>query len=552
MDALLKADANGNLTKITHAEENYIAYQIGLRLSLDTPGTSNAGLKASGSGTTVGTFTDTSFDDAVGSHDGSLTTTTTTVTLKQTTGTASESGGNFHKPVIFDRSATGDVVALKAANDTELNTIVDRALLKTFANEHPGCRRLAASSPGGDWTAALSNVFTDTRTDGTSINYSIWIKTSGSVPTKVAPQILHNTFDIKAMDAAEIQYTFGQRAKTRITATGIGTYLLRNASQGAPTATGTWVAKGTATDTKQTTADVSYTRTSTGNFTGNYDGQYAGDYVGNYGGQYAGDYVGNYGGQFVGDYVGNYTGNFIGNYDATYTRDSTRDSTDNFTGDFTGNYDGQYAGNFIGDYVRVRPALETDNPYTRNSVVAANYAGYTGTITYTGDYTGGIDAAQHFTRVSTRDSTRLFASYTANFIGNYTGDYVGAYTGDYLSASDVNYDGDDLGSGDAFTRNSTAVFTGNFTGNYTGNYDGQYTRDSTAVFTRNSQGNYDGAYTRDSIGNYDGAYTRDSIGNYDGQFTRDSTDDFVGNYSGETIQAGNTTIDTYTLYVRTA
>ena len=101
-------------------------------------GTSNAGLKASGSGTTVGTFTDTSFDDAVGSHDGSLTTTTTTVTLKQTTGTASEIGGNFHKPVIFDRSATGDVVALKAANDTELNTIVDRALLKTFANEHPG------------------------------------------------------------------------------------------------------------------------------------------------------------------------------------------------------------------------------------------------------------------------------------------------------------------------------------------------------------------------------------------------------------------------------
>lgn len=537
MDALLKADANGNLTKITHAEENYIAYQIGLRLSLDTPGTSNAGLKASGSGTTVGTFTDTSFDDAVGSHDGSLTTTTTTVTLKQTTGTASESGGNFHKPVIFDRSATGDVVALKAANDTELNTIVDRALLKTFANEHPGCRRLAASSPGGDWTAALSNVFTDTRTDGTSINYSIWIKTSGSVPTKVAPQILHNTFDIKAMDAAEIQYTFGQRAKTRITATGIGTYLLRNASQGAPTATGTWVAKGTATDTKQTTADVSYTRTSTGNFTGNYDGQYAGDYVGNYDGQFVGDYTGNY--------TGDYTGNFTGNYDATYTRDSTRDSTDdytgNYTGNFTGNYDGQYAGNYEGNYDTVRPALETDNLYVRVSTGSANYAGYTGGIAYSGDYSGGIDPNQHFTRVSTRNSTRTFGASTANFTGNYTGDYVGAYVGQYISASDVGYDA-------TYTRDSTAVFTrvstGNFVGNYTGNYDGQYTRDSTAVFTRDS--------TRNSQGNYDGAYTRDSIGNYDGQFTRDSTDDYVGNYDGETIQAGNTTIDTYTLYVRTA
>jgi len=497
VDALLKADANGNLTKITHAEEDYIAYQLGLKLSLDTSGTSNAGLKASGSGTTVGTFTDTSFDDAVGSHDGSLTTTTTNVTLKQTTGIASENGANFHKPVIFDRSATGDVVALKAANSPEFTNIVDRILLKTFANEHPGCRRLAASSPGGDWTAALSNVFTDTRTDGTSINYSIWIKTSGTAPTKVAPQILHNDFDLKAMDEQEIQYTFGQRAKTRITLTGIGTYQLRNASQGAPTATGTWVAKGTATDTKQTTADVNYTRTSTGNFIGNYDGQYAGDYVGNYDGQFIGDYVGNYDGQF------------------------TRDSTSGFTGNFVGNYDGQYAGNYTGNYDTVRPALETDNQYTRTSTGAINYGSYTGAVAYTGNYTGGIDEAQHFTRVSTRVSQVSFASRTVSFTGNYTGDYVGAYIGQYTRASDVGYDGN-------FTRDSTSVFTGNFVGNYAGQY------------------------TRDSLGNYDGQYTRDSIGNYDGQFTRDSTDDFIGNYAGETIQASNTTIDTYTLYVRTA
>ena len=489
MDALLKADGDGNLTKITHAEENYIAYQIGLRLSLDTTGTSNGGLKASGSGTTVGTFTDTSFDDAVGTHDGSLTTTTTTSTLKQTTGTASESAADFHKPVIFDRSATDNVVALKAANSPEFTTIVDRILLKTFANEHPGCRKLAASSPGGDWTVALSNVFTDTRTDGTSINYSIWIKTSGTAPTKVAPQILHNDFDLKAMDEAEIQYTFGQRAKTRITLTGVGTYLLRNASQGAPTATGTWVAKGTATDTKQTTAVVNYSRTSTGNFLGNYDGQYSGDYVGNYDGQYSGDYTGNYDGQ--------------------YTRVSTRDSTSGFIGD--------YAGNYTGNYDTVRPALESDNQYTRVSSGTVSYNGNTGTAYYTGNYAGGLDTAQHFTRVSTRITQATFASRTVSFTGNYTGDYVGAYIGQYTRTSDVAYSGE---------------YTGNFVGNYTGNYDGQF--------------------TRNSIGNYDGQFTRDSIGNYDGEFTRDSTDDFVGNYSGETIQASNTTIDTYTLYVRTA
>jgi len=441
VDALLKADGDGNLTKITHAEEDYIAYQLGLKLSLDTSGTSNAGLKASGSGTTVGTFTDTSFDDAVGSHDGSLTTTTTNVTLKQTTGIASENGANFHKPVIFDRSATGDVVALKAANSPEFTNIVDRILLKTFANEHPGCRRLAASSPGGDWTAALSNVFTDTRTDGTSINYSIWIKTSGTAPTKVSPQKLHNDFDLKAMDEQEIQYTFGQRAKTRITLTGIGTYKLLASGQSLPA--GTWVAKGTATDTKQQTADQNYTRVSTGNFIGNYDGQYVGDYVGNY--------------------VGIYTRNSTTVFAAAYTRNSTLAAVEN---------------------------------YARNSTV-------------------------NFTRTSTRTSTRDTQIYytgtndgsatqsTANFIG----DYVGNYAGD---------------------------FVGDFTGNYDGNYIGDFT------------GNYTGNYTGDFTGNYEGAYTRNSLGNYDGNYTRDSTNNFTGNYAGETIQASSSTIDTYTLYVRTA
>ena len=338
-------------------------------------------------------------------------------------------------------SATGDVVALKAANSPEFTNIVDRILLKTFANEHPGCRRLAASSPGGDWTVALSNVFTDTRTDGTSINYSIWIKTSGTAPTKVSPQKLHNDFDLKAMDEQEIQYTFGQRAKTRITLTGIGTYKLLASGQSLPA--GTWVAKGTATDTKQQTADQNYTRVSTGNFIGNYDGQYVGDYVGNY--------------------VGIYTRNSTTVFAAAYTRNSTLAAVEN---------------------------------YARNSTV-------------------------NFTRTSTRTSTRDTQIYytgtlygsptqsTANFIGDYVGNYAGDFVGDFT----CNYDGN---------------YIGYFTGNYTGNYTGDFT------------------------GNYEGAYTRNSLGNYDGNYTRDSTNNFTGNYAGETIQASSSTIDTYTLYVRTA
>ena len=264
MDALLKTDANGNLTKITHSEEDYLAYQIGLKYAADTSGSESGSLTTNVSGLNIGSYTNTIYDNNVGQTGLDITTTSSSLYQRTPSSTpVAEDGADFAKPVIFDRSGTSTVVALKAANDTEFNTIVDRLMLKTFANEYPGCRRLATSTPGSDWTNVRSNLFTDTRTDGTSINYHIWMKTSGTPPTKVSPQMLHNTFDLKSMDTANIQYTFGQRAKLRGFQTGVGNYKLLASGDSLPA--GTWVAKCTATDTRQSVADADYTRTSTCN-----------------------------------------------------------------------------------------------------------------------------------------------------------------------------------------------------------------------------------------------------------------------------------------------
>ena len=523
MDALLKTDANGNLTKITLSEEDYLAYQIGLKYAADTSGSESGSLTTNVSGTNIGAYTNTVYDNNVGETGLDITTTSSTLYQRTPSGTpVAEDGADFAKPVIYDRSGTGAVVALKAANDTEFNTIVDRLMLKTFANEYPGCRRLATSTPGSDWTNVRSNLFTDTRTDGTSINYHIWMKTSGTAPSKVSPQMLHNTFDLKSMDTANIQYTFGQRAKTRGFSTGVGNYKLLASGDSLPA--GTWVAKGAATDTRQAVADADYTRTSTGNYLGNYTGNYIGNYLGNYDGAFSG-------------------ANFEGNYTRTSTRTSqrtsTRDSTDDFTGNFVGNYEADYLATYTGNYEpnyegNFEGNFEGASDFTR--VRDETFAGYIGNQ-FTGNYTGGLS----YEGIYTRDSTRAFASSTANFLGDYEGNYVG----DYISSSGVAY------TGASFTRNSSGA-------EYAGTPG--FTRDSTAVFTGNFAGNFVGDYT----GNYVGNYGVDYEGTYEGQFTRTSTrdstrdsqrtstSDYTGNYIASTIQAGNVTIETYTLYLRTA
>jgi len=436
------------IKEFTTAEENYIAYQIGLHLATSSSiGAYNITTNASHD--SVGDFTNTFFNEPVGTHPStSISSGSTTTTIYQNLNVAIETDSDVLSPIMWVDS--GGQTGFKQMPDADLNSAVDRYISTIFTNDYPGVFKLASSSPGPDYSVHLSSVFTDTRTDGTSVAYNIYRRDSFSAPTTVRPLYVRDDggFDgIQAMTDRQIKFSFGQRAKTRVGASKIGTYQLRTSAQGAPTDPGTWVSAGSATDTKQTTADVEYTRDSTTAFARNYTNTYTKNYTAVYTKQYTGvftsPYARNYTGVFTSNYQRAYTGVFESNYTKEYTGVFTSNYTAAYTGVFATNYQRAYTGVFIGNYTK----RYTGN-YVRNFI--SNYGRY-----YTGAYTRNYDIAY------ARDFGILYdRSYSPNYDADfpYTKNYTERYTGGpYTRAIAVNYTRTDQYIGDYNTD-----FTGFF------------------------------------------------------------------------------------------
>ena len=520
----LKHQADGDIQRFTRDEEHWLAYQASLRLMMDD---STAPYQLSTlSGNSIGSFTDTFFNEAVGTHPGSsITTGSTVTTVYQRTGSDLDSAdANFRTPINVNNVA-GKIAEFSQA---EWGDLANRLAKIIMTNEYPGTFRLGSSAPSGDYSVHLNNVFSDTQTDGTTVNYSIYKRATMTAPTKVNAMAIKRSAGptgiyqgVQAMDSDQMTYSFGNHLKTWMmsTANNVGAYQLRSSAQGAPVATGTWSTRGTATDTKKTTSDVDYTRNSTRNQDENFTSVYETDYIGDYEGNYIGDFLGDFTGNFTGDFVGTYIGNFVGDNAIDYTRNSIIDSTRNSTRSST-NVDGIN--------------------YTRNS-----------TIGYTGDFTG------DFVGPPTNYTTTYFGTYTGYtsespvqqiFTGNYIGDFLGPegnFTTNYTRNSIAGFIGDYLGP-QSFTGDFTGNYIGDFVGNYLGPQDFTRNQDEnfTADSTRNSTANSTRTSTTNYAGNYVGTFTGDFIGTYTG--------DFTGNYLGETIQSSSETIETYTLYVRVA
>ena len=109
---------------------------------------------------------------------------------------------------------------------------------------------------------------------------------------------------------------------------------------------GTWVAKGTATDTKQEVSAVSYTREDNQTIQETFEGNYSRDFVatdnrgfvaihsrafaGDYVAAFTGDYTRTFVGDYVPNYIGDYTRDFVGNYSRAFTRYSQRTRVSNY------------------------------------------------------------------------------------------------------------------------------------------------------------------------------------------------------------------------------
>lgn len=546
VDRLVKRSGSYDLKRISGAEENYLAWQVANNLFSSVAGEAGVLSGSSTNGTSIGTHTNTFYNQPVGTHPStSLTTSSTVTTLYQNfSGNAIEA--NLY-PVINENSS----IDFKAVNDAELNTIADRLLAKVFGSDYFSYK-IGSSAPVG-YTLFISSIFTDTRTDGTSVAYNLYKKNLSAMPTVVRPLKLDGA-DFRTMTDTEIRNLFAQRVKNRIVQNGIGSYQLRTSIQGAPIAAGTWVAMGTALDTRQNTADDNYTRNSTrdstlistrgstNNFTRISQTDFTSNYIGNFLGNYLADV------DFSADYTGNYVSgptNIAGDYTIDSTINSTRSSEVNYTR--TSNTDFTRISNVV--FTR-----DTQINYTRDSTrnfdgpdnvnytrISVNFA------SYTGDFVGGTTYS--------RDSTVVFGTYTGNFIGNYAGpipyegnfigDYIGNFVGNYTADYGGNYVADYIG--DYIGGNFLGDYIGNYVGNYVaddyiGNYAGNYI--SIVDYTLDSTSNFVGDYTADYEGDYEGGFTGDYLGNFIG--------DYTGDYAGETIQATSSTIEIYTLYLRTA
>ena len=327
----------------------------------------NVTTDGSGSGTTIGSITDTKRDDAIGTHptDGA-TTNVNVYTFKQVNSTASESITN--RPLGYESSGT---IGIHEFTDTELDTdILDKVLgdLVAQGNYVTGQYTLASSAPsGGTWTSRYTLV--DTQVDETEDTKYVWQKTAATTAaaSDYKPLKLDGT-SVKEMSVAEMEQIV-PNMRNRITDSTVGTYALQAAAPGS----GTWVQQGESfTDTRQEVGSQSYEGSYSGNYTGNYTG--AKTYSGNYSGSYTGNYTGNYTGTSA--YSGAYSGSYTGNYAADYSGYAGTSYSGSYSGSYTGYYTGAktYSGTYSGAY---------SGTYTGNYVGTSAYAG-----TYTGTYTG--------------------------------------------------------------------------------------------------------------------------------------------------------------------
>jgi len=399
--------SSGNLQGLQEMTDTEIEQYYSAILTLDfadnTDGSGTAEININGgTGTSIGTATDTKRDDAVGTHptDGASST-VTTYTAKQIETAASESITN--RPLGYVSSGT---VGMHEFDDTELDTDILDKVVDDFVAQGDytvGQYKLSTSTPsGGTWTSRYTLV--NTEVDGTSTSYYIWQKTAATtaaVSNYKPLKVTGGGAGVQEMTVAEMEQIV-PNLRNYMISSGKGKYVLQAAAPGS----GTWVDQGSFIDTRKEVAAQNYTGAYSGTYTGAYTGGYTGakNYAGTYTGakSYSGSYVGTSG------YSGTYTG--TSGYSGTYSGDYTGNYAANYSGYAGTSYAGTYAGSYTGYYTG-----------------AKNYTGYyTGAKTYGGTYVGTSNYAGTYTGTS---------AYSGTYSGNYTGYYSGTYSGDTIQSS---------------------------------------------------------------------------------------------------------------------
>jgi hypothetical protein len=439
----------------------YLAVKVGEALAEASAG--DVGDISLTNGTNIGSFVDTFYNEPAGTHPMSaITGTSVTTTLKQVGGSASETGSDFARPVGYyaDNSNPGFYEMV----DSDLDNLTNRALKNVETLGLQGAYELSTSSPGSDWTKHIDGVFSDTHGDGTTTQYHIWKKVTLATPpagvTTTRPVATDydgtSSFSgFKEMSDAEIKYTLGQRAKSlRATAGAIGSYQLRSSAQGAPTLAGTWVPRGSASNTRRTIVDVAYSRTRNSAYTRTRISAYTRNRISTYTRNsvdtFSRTFVGEYTGAYSRDFVGNYARDYVGNYARTRVSSYTRNRLTAFTGYFAGTYNRSRVSTYVRN--RITPFTGTFSRNRVSSYTRGRVSTYTGTLlTYTQfclhsrlhSYSC-VSIHRNLLRTYSRNRVSAYAgTYTRNRVSTYartsTRTRTSAYSADYTRTRITNY-----------------------------------------------------------------------------------------------------------------
>jgi hypothetical protein len=538
--------------------------------------------------------------DSIGTHP-RTTSTTTTYTIVQNEYDPGLSTTAGVRPI--QQSLVGNEVKISVMTNQDIINDVMPVIVNSILTGGQGAYYLGVTSSGppatGTWTTVsnMTDNYYNTSNVYQSIQYTLWLRTDAATTGTIRPLTITNTAGgetrFTEMTNSEIQQLasfVGEYIRT----TGIGKYSFSVSAPGS----GTWVSRGSFTNTVNNIVDTGYVGVYigyfTGTFTGAYTSHYTGSYVGYYTGVYQGLYSGVYAGSYVGYYVGSYDSWYAGIYNTTYIGYYSRT--------FSGNYSGQRLitnDPFLGSYARYRDVGYTavrvnvnvgyftssytgswTNVYNVNYVATVGYAGsyvryrtpYAG-LTYVGYYVGYYAGADAYTGSYVRYRTPYAggAYYTGYYAGgygtaNYTGTvsntytgirdyyYVSYYVGYYALTWTRNYVGYYLGiyTGDRYYAGSYGgSFVGTFAGGYVTGYLGYYTRAYSGTYVGYYSGLYAGTYAGNYAGTYAGAYLGTYASTYIGSYNNSFSRTFTGSYSGLTVQSAVTTT-TYQLWVRTA
>ena len=269
-------------------EYNYLAYLAGLELETASGTYSESVLGSLGKtqqslDLSIGTFTNTGRESGdVGDQgtdgSGDLAITTTNTTIYQQDATYSEPS-NFRHP-LYQHEVSGRI-RLQEFNDADQLELGEELAKIIYAGNYPGTFHLGSSAPtpSSDYAIAVANVMTDTRADDTSTVYNLYQRKSMSTPSEIYLMAVargtSSPFNAKTgtykglivmSDAHRKETVKACLDRYLSTITGsvkpIGSYLIRTSDPNS-SETGTWVAKGSAVDTRNLVEEVTTTGTQT-------------------------------------------------------------------------------------------------------------------------------------------------------------------------------------------------------------------------------------------------------------------------------------------------